>query len=218
MSIQISAQSVKELRNKTGAGVMDCKKALQASKGNMSIAIESLRKKGLASADKKLLRVATEGLIESYIHIGSRVGVLVELNCETDFVAKRSEFQKLSKDIAMQIVACPSIRYIDINSIPKNIVEDETRIEFGKEDIVNKSEEIKQKIVQGRINKRLKEITLVNQPFIRNQDITIEELIKKHISLLGENIRIRRFKKFVLGEGLDKKEDNFKGEVASVIQ
>nr|YP_009565016.1 elongation factor Ts [Gelidium galapagense]QBA96367.1 elongation factor Ts [Gelidium galapagense] len=218
MSIRISAQSVKELRNKTGAGMMDCKKALQASDGNIPIAIENLRKKGLASADKKMSRIATEGIIESYIHAGSKIGVLIELNCETDFVARRVEFQKLSRDIAMQIAACPSVVYVNTNDIPKHIIENETKIELGKEDISKKPKDIQEKIVDGRIEKRLKEMALFNQPFIRNTDITIEELVKNHISLLGENIQVRRFQKFILGEGMEKKEDNFKNEVSDMLE
>nr|YP_009546524.1 elongation factor Ts [Gelidium kathyanniae]AYO27872.1 elongation factor Ts [Gelidium kathyanniae] len=218
MSIRISAQSVKELRNKTGAGMMDCKKALQASDGNIPIAIENLRKKGLASADKKMSRIATEGIIESYIHAGSKIGVLVELNCETDFVARRVEFQKLSRDIAMQIAACPSVVYVNTNDIPKHIIDSETKIELGKEDISKKPKDIQEKIVDGRIEKRLKEMALFNQPFIRNTDITIEELVKNHISLLGENIQVRRFQKFILGEGMEKKEENFKNEVSDMLE
>nr|YP_009564816.1 elongation factor Ts [Gelidium coulteri]QBA96167.1 elongation factor Ts [Gelidium coulteri] len=218
MSIRISAQSVKELRNKTGAGMMDCKKALQASDGNIPIAIENLRKKGLASADKKMSRIATEGIIESYIHAGSKIGVLVELNCETDFVARRVEFQKLSRDIAMQIAACPSVVYVNTNDIPKHIIDNETKIELGKEDISKKPKDIREKIVDGRIEKRLKEMALFNQPFIRNTDITIEELVKNHISLLGENIQVRRFQKFILGEGMEKKEENFKNEVSDMLE
>ena len=218
MSIQISAQSVKELRDKTGAGMMDCKKALQASKGNISIAIENLRKKGLASADKKLSRIATEGVVESYIHSGSKIGVLVELNCETDFVARRSEFQQLSKNIAMQIAASPSVIYVNVDSIPETIISRETQIELSKEDLINKPNDIRQKIVNGRIDKRLKEMALLNQPYIRDTSLTVEELIKEHISLLGENIKVRRFQKFILGEGLEKKDENFRHEVTKMMQ
>ena len=218
MSIQISAQTVKELRNKTGAGMMDCKKALQASEGDINIAIENLRKKGLASADKKLSRIATEGVVESYIHAGSKIGVLVELNCETDFVARRLEFQELSKNIAMQIAASPSVRYVDINSIPESFIDRETRIELDKEDLANKPDDIRRKIVQGRIDKRLKEITLLNQPYIRDTNLTVEDLVKEHISLLGENIQVRRFQKFILGEGLEKKNEDFRYEVNKMMQ
>nr|YP_010199391.1 translation elongation factor Ts [Gracilariopsis tenuifrons]AXF36217.1 translation elongation factor Ts [Gracilariopsis tenuifrons]UAD89249.1 translation elongation factor Ts [Gracilariopsis tenuifrons] len=203
MNIQISAHNVKELRNKTGAGMMDCKKALQASEGNMEIAIETLRKKGLASADKKSTRIAAEGIIESYIHIGSRIGVLIELNCETDFVARRIEFRKLAKDLAMQIAACQNVSYLSISDIPKNLIDYETRIELAKEDIINKPNKVKDQIVKGRIDKRLKEISLLNQTFIKDPNIIIEDLIKQHIALLGENIKISRFQKFVLGENIE---------------
>lgn len=217
MSIKIPAQSVKELRNQTGAGMMDCKKALQDSQGDMQVAIENLRKKGLSSANKKFGRITTEGLIESYIHSGSRIGVLVELNCETDFVARRIEFSRLAKDIAMQVAACPSVNYVSINEIDENIIRNETRIESSKEDLINKPQEIKDKIVAGRIDKRLKEMSLMNQPFIKNQDLLIEDLINQHISLLGENIKIRRFKKFILGEGLVKRSSDFATEVKQII-
>lgn len=216
MPIKIPAQSVKKLRNQTGAGMMDCKKALQDSNGNMQLAIENLRKKGLASVNKKSGRITTEGVIESYIHAGSRIGVLVELNCETDFVARRIEFHNLAKDIAMQIAACPSVNYVSINDIDENIIRDETRIESSKEDLINKPQEIKDKIVAGRIDKKLKEISLMNQPFIKDQDILVQDLINKHISLLGENIQIRRFEKFMLGEGLSKRSSNFVAEVEQI--
>jgi len=217
MCIQITAKDVKELRNKTGAGMMDCKKALQGANGNIDIAIENLRKKGLASANKKSSRITTEGIIESYIHSGSRIGVLVELNCETDFVARREEFQKLAKDIAMQIVASPEVEYVSINDIDQNIVNNEIRIESSKEDLFNKPIEIKEKVVAGRIEKRLQEISLMSQAFIRDQNISIEDLINQYIALLGENIKIRRFQKFILGEGLDKKITNFANEVEEII-
>nr|YP_010952215.1 elongation factor Ts [Gloiopeltis furcata]WMP13884.1 elongation factor Ts [Gloiopeltis furcata] len=217
MSIQISAQHVKQLRSQTGAGMMDCKKALQLNQGNMQLAMETLRKKGLASADKKSNRIAVEGVIESYIHLGSRIGVLVELNCETDFVARRSEFHRLAKDIAMQIAACPSVKYVSLDHIDQDTYSNEMRIESEKEDLKNKSEEIKNKIIIGRVNKSLKEISLMDQVFIKNQDLSIDELIKRHIALLGENIKIRRFQKFALGEGLEKKTSDFSVEVKEVI-
>nr|UAD85185.1 translation elongation factor Ts [Crassiphycus crassissimus] len=200
MKIQISPHSVKELRIKTGAGMMDCKKALQAADGNMEIALETLRKKGLASADKKSTRLAAEGIIDSYIHIGSRIGVLIELNCETDFVARRVEFQKLAKNLAMQVAACQSVFYLSLNDIPQYIIDNEIRIESGKEDIVNKPPKIRDQIIKARVDKRLKEMCLMHQTFIKDQNILIEDLIKEHIVLLGENIKIRRFQRFLLGE------------------
>jgi len=217
MTLQISAQTVKALRDKTGAGMMDCKKALEASNGNEEKALESLRQKGLASANKKSGRTAIEGLLESYIHIGGRIGVLVEVNCETDFVARRPEFQKLARDIAMQIAACPNVEYVSIMHIPDETINLEKRIEAGKEDLKNKPAEMIEKIIEGRIKKRLKELSLLDQIFIRNQDITIEDLINQNIALLGENIKIRRFVRFILGGGEENKKANFADEVADIL-
>ena len=218
MGIEISAQSVKELREKTSAGMMDCKKALQDSNGDMAKAIETLRQKGLASATKKTSRIATEGVVESYIHMGGKLGVIVEVNCETDFVARRPEFQELAKNIAMQIAASPSVEYINLQSIPCDVVEKEKETESSKEDIVKKPKEIKEKIVEGRIQKRLKEMTLLDQFFIRDSSITIDELLRQNISKLGENIQVRRFERFVLGEGLKKRQENFSEEVEKMIK
>jgi elongation factor Ts len=211
----ISAKLVKELRDKTGAGMMDCKKALIENEGNMETSIEWLRKKGLASAGKKAGRVASEGLVGSYIHTGGRVGVLVEVNCETDFVARREEFQSLVRNIAMQIAACPNVEYVKVEDIPAEVVAREKAIEMGKDDLGNKPENIKEKIVQGRIDKRLKELSLMDQPFIRDQNISVEELVKQTISQIGENVQVRRFVRFVLGEGIEKVEANFADEVAA---
>ena len=211
----ISAKLVKELRDKTGAGMMDCKKALAANEGNIEISIEWLRKKGLAGADKKAGRVASEGLVGSYIHTGGRVGVLVEVNCETDFVARREEFQALVRNIAMQIAACPNVEYVKVEDIPAEFVEREKAIEMGKDDLGNKPDNIKEKIVQGRIDKRLKELCLMDQPFIRDQNISVEELVKQTIAQIGENVQVRRFVRFVLGEGIEKVEANFAEEVAA---
>lgn len=218
MGIEISAQAVKELRDKTSAGMMDCKKALQDANGDMAKAMETLRQKGLASANKKASRIATEGVIESYIHMGGKLGVIVEVNCETDFVARRPEFQELAKNIAMQIAASPSVEYINLQNIPSEIVKQEKEIESSKEDLAKKPAEIKEKIVEGRIQKRLKELTLLDQFFIRDSAITIDELIKQNIAKLGENIQVRRFERFVLGEGLQKKTENFSEEVEKMIK
>ena len=218
MSVEISAQTVKELREKTSAGMMDCKKALQEANGDIEKAMETLRQKGLASANKKSSRIATEGVIESYIHMGGKLGVIVEVNCETDFVARRPEFQELAKNIAMQIAACPSVEYITINAIPEDIVQKEKESEGAKDDLAKKPKEIKEKIVEGRIQKRLKEMTLMDQYFIRDSSITIEELVKQNIAKLGENIQIRRFERFVLGEGLEKRQENFSAEVEKMIK
>jgi elongation factor Ts len=211
----ISAKVVKELREKTGAGMMDCKKALAENNGDMTKAIEWLRQKGTISADKKQGRVAAEGLVESYIHTGGRIGVLVEVNCETDFVARREEFQELVKNIAMQIAACPNVEFVKVSDIPEEVAAKEKEIEMGRDDLEGKPDNIKEKIVSGRIDKRLNEISLLPQPYIRDQSITVEELVKQSIAQLGENIQIRRFARFVLGEGIEKEESNFAEEVAA---
>ncbi|MBD2431475.1 MAG: translation elongation factor Ts [Mastigocladus sp. ERB_26_2] len=212
---EISAKLVQELRQKTGAGMMDCKKALKENDGDLAKAEEWLRKKGIAKAGAKADRVAAEGLVGSYIHTGGRVGVLVEVNCETDFVARREEFQTLVRNIAMQIAACPNVEYVKVSDIPADIVQKEKDIEMGRDDISNKPDNVKEKIVQGRIDKRLKEMTLMDQPYIRDQSITVEELVKQAIAQLGENIQVRRFVRFVLGEGIEKQESNFADEVAA---
>nr|YP_009396804.1 translation elongation factor Ts [Ophidocladus simpliciusculus]ARW65990.1 translation elongation factor Ts [Ophidocladus simpliciusculus] len=215
---KISVEDIKELRNKTGAGMTDCKKALEASSGSIHLAVEILRKKGLASANRKSNRIATEGLIQSYIHAGSRLGVLVELNCETDFVARQPEFHRLAKDIAMQIAACQSVQYISRDQIPQKTISYEYDIELQKEDLVNKSKEIRKKIAEGRIEKKLNDLSLMNQNFIKKTEMTVEELVKQHIVLLGENIKIRRFHRFILGEGLETKNNNFNEEVSNIIK
>lgn len=212
---EISAKLVKALRDKTGAGMMDCKKALKENNGDADKAIEWLRQKGIASAAKKEGRVAAEGLVESYIHTGGRVGVLVEVNCETDFVARREEFKSLVRDVAMQVAACPNVEYVKTDDIPSDMLAKEKEIEMGREDLANKPEQIREKIVQGRIDKRRKELSLLDQPFIKDQNITVEELVKRVVSQLGENIQVRRFQRFVLGEGIEKEEVNFADEVAA---
>jgi len=307
---EISAQVVKELRERTGAGMMDCKKALQENNGDMTKATEWLRQKGITSADKKAGRVAAEGLVDSYIHTGGRVGVLVEVNCETDFVARREEFkslvrniamqaadsenveslmtqpyihnqditveefvketiaqigeniqvrrfarfrldegaaglvgsyihtggrvgvlvevncetdvvasreqfQTLVRNIAMQIAACPNVEYVKVEEVPAQIVQKEKEIEMGRDDLAKKPDNIKEKIVQGRIEKRLKEMTLMDQPYIKDQNISVEELVKQSVATVGENIQVRRFVRFVLGEGIEKQESNFAEEVAA---
>ena len=218
MAAEISAKIVKELRDKTSAGMMDCKKALQEAGGDFAKAEEALKKKGLATAAKKSGRIATEGIVEAYIHMGGKLGILVEVNCETDFVARRSEFQELARSIAMQIAACPQVQYINAADIPSEIAEREKKIEMEKDDLGNKPAEIKEKIVEGRIQKKLKEMVLLEQAFIRDSSLTVDDLVKKNISTLGENIQIRRFERFVLGEGLEKKNENFSDEVEKMMK
>ncbi|MBW4508659.1 MAG: elongation factor Ts [Scytonematopsis contorta HA4267-MV1] len=307
---EISAKLVQELRQKTGAGMMDCKKALKENDADVEKAAEWLRQKGMISAGKKSANVAAEGLvdthiqpggrtgvlievncqtdfvarnedfkaliqnlaeqaansesvesllaqpyikdssvtvdefikqiiaklgeniqvrrfanfaladsaqgiIDSYIHTGGRVGVLVELGCQNEAVAAHEEFKTLARNIAMQIAACPNVEYISVNEIPVSISEKETEIEMGRDDLANKPQNIKEKIVQGRIEKRLKEMTLLDQPYIRDQSILVEELVKQASSKLGEPVTVSRFTRYILGEGIEKKESNFAEEVAA---
>ncbi len=212
---EISAKLVKELREKTGAGMMDCKKALKENEGDTEKAIEWLRQKGITSAEKKSGRQTAEGLVHSYIHTGGRIGVLVEVNCETDFVARRDEFKELVQNVAMQIAACPNVEYVAQSDIPEAVIAKEKEIEMGRDDLGNKSDNIKEKIVQGRIDKRQKELSLLDQPFIKDPNMTVEELLKQTIAQLGENIQVRRFTRFVLGEGIEKEEVSFADEVAA---
>nr|YP_003289244.1 Translation elongation factor Ts [Ectocarpus siliculosus]CAT18814.1 Translation elongation factor Ts [Ectocarpus siliculosus]CAV31275.1 Translation elongation factor Ts [Ectocarpus siliculosus] len=197
--LHIDAERVRELRHKTGAGMMNCKRALLESNGNFEEAIKSLREKGQASAHQKINRKTIEGIVNSYIHIGGKIGVLIEVNCETDFVARREEFQELVQNIAMQIAASPDVLYIQSSDIPEEIFLNEKKIESEKEDLINKPDEIKEKIILGRVEKTLKNLTLLNQPCIRDASITVDELIKEKISLFGENIRIKRFTRYTLG-------------------
>lgn len=208
----ISAQQVKELRERTGAGMMDCKKALTEANGDMEKAIEILREKGLAAAAKKAGRIAAEGIVESYIHMGGKIGVLVEVNCETDFVAKTDEFRTFVKDVAMHIAASRP-QYIRREDVPAEVVEKEKEILRIQTLNEGKPEHIVDKIVEGRINKFFTEVCLLEQPFVKNPDITVDQLVKEKIAKIGENINIRRFARFEMGEGLERKEDNFVAEV-----
>ena len=213
---EITAKLVKELRDKTSAGMMDCKKALIENKGDMDKSIEWLRQKGIASAEKKSGRVAAEGSVGSYIHTGSRVGVLLELNCETDFVARGDLFQALLKDLSMQVAACPNVEYVSVDQIPESIASKEKEIEMGRDDLSGKPDQIKAKIVEGRIGKRLKEMALLEQPFIKDSSINVEELVKQVAGKIGENIRVRRFTRYTLGEGIEVQGSDFAEEVASM--
>ncbi len=307
---EISAKLVQELRQKTGAGMMDCKKALKENDGDIEKGIEWLRQKGIASAGKKSDRVAAEGLVDTYIQPGGRVGVLIEVNCQTDFVARNEafkvlvknlaqqaatadsvesllaqpyieetsvtvdqfikqtiaqlgeniqvrrfinfalpesqqgvvdsyihtggrvgvlvelnaqtesaaqneEFQTLAKNAAMQVAACPNVEYVSVDEIPAEFAQKETEIEMGRDDLGNKPQNIKEKIVQGRIEKRLKELTLLDQPFIRDQSISVEDLVKQVKAKVGEEIKVNRFVRYILGEGIEKQEMSFAEEVAA---
>ncbi|AGY59141.1 translation elongation factor Ts [Gloeobacter kilaueensis] len=212
---EVTAQQVKELRDKTGVGINDCKKALVESDGDTDKAIEFLRKKGIMKAGKVKDKVATEGLVGSYIHTGGRIGVLVEVNCQTDFVAKGEEFQQLVKDIAMQIAASPNVEYVAASDVSDEVKAQELALELQREDLASKPEKIRSQIAQGRVDKLIKERALLEQPFIKDQSISVGELVDQKIAKIGENIKVRRFARFVLGEGLEKDQKSFAEEVAA---
>jgi len=200
MAATIDAKTVKSLRDATGAGMMDCKKALVDADGNVEEATETLRKKGLASADKKASRAAKEGIIETYIHTGAKLGVMVEVNCETDFVAKRPEFQELAKAIAMQVAASPTVTAVREEDIDPAWIEKEKTIEAASEDLQGKPDNIVEKIVSGRIAKMINTKLLYTQPYIRDPNMSVDELVKSYVGKLGENIKVARFVRFNMGE------------------
>lgn len=200
MIIEISPKIIKKLRDKTGAGMMNCKKALIENNGDFEKAIESLKLKGMATADKKAGRTTQEGMIYSYIHTGNKLGILLEVNCETDFVARRPEFNDLAKNIAMQIASNENIEVVFSSDISEDIKNTVQKFENAKEDLQSKPEEIRNKIVDGRVKKTLQTKVLVEQPYIRNPNITVNDYIKQVIGVLGENIKVRRFIRYVLGE------------------
>ena len=211
----ITAAMVKELREKSGAGMMDCKKALTETNGDMDKSVDFLREKGLASVAKKSSRIASEGLVESYVH-GGRIGVLVEVNSETDFVAKNEEFQNFVKDIAMQIAAVGP-KYVSREEVPAEEVEHEKNILTEQARSENKPEHIIEKMVEGRLEKFYEEICLLDQDFIKDSDKKIRDILNDLIAKIGENIKIRRFVRFEVGEGLEKREEDFAAEVAKQI-
>lgn len=213
---EITAALVKELREKTGAGMMDCKKALMAKDGNISAAIDYLREKGLAAAAKKSGRIAAEGVVESYIHMGGRIGVLVEVNCETDFVAKTDEFHELAKDIAMHIAASKP-QYVSREEIPAEVLEHERAIYRTIAENEGKPANIIEKIVEGRVDRFAKEICLLDQPFVKDPDVTVGGLLNAKIAKIGEKISVRRFVRYERGEGLEKREEDFAAEVMAQI-
>lgn len=217
----VGAAAVKALREKTGAGMMDCKKALNEADGNEDRAIEILRERGLASAKKKEGRVASEGVVGSYIHMGGKVGVLVEVNCETDFVARGDEFQQLVKDIAMHIAAAEP-RYVSRDEVTGEVLDKEREIARAqaKNDPknANKPDQVIDKIVEGRLNKFYEEFVLLDQPFIKEPAQTVGEMVTEKVAKTGEKITIRRFARYKMGEGLAKRDDDFGGEVAKLTQ
>ena len=213
----ITSEMVRELRERTGAGMMDCKKMLTEANGDMERAIELLREKGIASAAKKAGRIASEGLVESYIHGEGRIGVLVEINSETDFVAKNDEFKTFVKDVAMHIAAAAP-KYVSKEEVPEAEVAKEREILTQQALNEGKPANIVEKMVDGRIEKFYKEICLLEQPFVKNPDVTVSQLLTDKIASIGENIKIRRFVRFERGEGLEKRNENFAEEVMSQIK
>ena len=210
---KVPAKMVKELREMTGSGMMDCKKALVESKGDVDAAVAWLRKKGIAKAEKKASRTAAEGAIHAYIHAGARLGVLLEVNCETDFAAKNDEFKELVDDIALQIAACPQVDYVNPSDAGADFVEREREIAMGMDDIKSKPENIREKIVEGRVSKVVNERALMQQAFVKDSNVTIEQVLKQAIAKIGENIVVRRFVRFNLGEGVEVAEKDFAAEV-----
>ncbi|NLW90867.1 MAG: translation elongation factor Ts [Syntrophomonadaceae bacterium] len=208
---------VKELRDRTGAGMMDCKKALVACDGDIEKSIDELRAKGLAKAAKKAGRVASEGVVTSYIHGGGRIGVLLELNCETDFVAKNEEFKQLAHDLAMQIAAA-NPEFVRREEIPADTLDREREVLKAQALEEGKPEKVIEKMVEGRIEKYYKERCLLEQSFIKDPDKTVQELVHGYVAKMGENISVRRFARFEVGEGIEKEETDFAAEVMAQIK
>jgi len=213
----VTAEMVKELRERTGAGMMDCKRALVACDGEIEKAIDELRAKGLAKAAKKAGRVASEGVVTSYIHGGGRIGVLLELNCETDFVGKNEGFKQLAHDLAMQIAAS-NPEYVRREEIPTEALDREREVLRAQALEEGKPEKVIEKMVEGRIDKYFKERCLLEQPYIKDPDKTVQELVHEHVAKIGENISVRRFARFEVGEGIEKEETDFAAEVMAQIK
>ena len=222
MAVTISASAVKELRERSGAGMMDCKKALIECEGDIEKASDYLREKGLAKAVKKSGRIAAEGIIDSYIHMGGKIGVMLEVNCETDFVARTDQFKALVHDISLHIAAANPM-FVKAEDVDPEVVAKERAIqtaaalEENKNSAKPKPEAIVEKMVEGRMSKFLKEICLMDQPFVKNPDQTIADLVKESVATIGENIQIRRFIRWEMGEGLIKKVNDLAAEVAEQI-
>lgn len=210
----ITMEMVKELRERTNAGVLDCKKALTETDGDLEKAAKLLREKGLASAAKKSGRIAVEGLVHSYIHMGGKIGVLLEVNCETDFVAKTEDFKELLNNLTLHIAAM-NPQYVSREEVSADDLEREREILTAQARNEGKPEKIVEKMVTGRLEKFYQEKVLLEQPYVKDDSLTIEELVAEKIAKIGENIKVRRFARYELGEGLEKKKDNFVEEVLS---
>lgn len=214
--MEVTAQMVKELRERTGAPMMQCKTALQETSGSIDDAIQVLRKKGLSAAAKKASRVAAEGVVASYIHSGGKIGVLVEVNCETDFVGRTDDFQNLVKDIAMHIAAAEP-RFLHRDEVTEEVLRREREVYRDQALATGKPANVVEKIVDGKMEKFYAEAVLLEQPFVKNPDVTIRQMITEKVAQLGENIVVRRFARFKLGEGIEKKTGNFAEEVAAQV-
>ncbi len=215
--MQITAAMVKELREMTGAGMMDCKKALEAGKGDIQAAIKWLRENDLAAAEKKAGRIAAEGLVDAYIHEGGRIGVLIEVNIETDFAAKNEAFRALVKDMAMQVAAMNPL-YVRREDVPEEVIAHERDIARNQALKSGKPEKIVDKIVDGRLEKYFEENCLMEQAYIRDDSKTCQQLVKEMIAKIGENIQVRRFTRYEMGEGLEKRNEDFAEEVAAQLK
>jgi len=217
---EVTAAAVKQLRDKTGAGMMECKNALVEAGGNDEAAVDILRKRGLASAKKREGRIAAEGIVGQYIHMGGKVGVLVEVNCETDFVARGDEFQQLVKDVAMHVAAAEP-KYVSQQDVPADELSKEREIAraqaMNDPKNANKPEQVIEKIVEGRLHKFYEENVLLDQPFVKDPAKTVGELVTEKVAKTGEKITIRRFTRYKMGEGLERKEEDFGSEVASMV-
>lgn len=213
----INTSDISKLREQTGAGMMDCKAALEEADGNFDAAAQILRKKGIAKAAKRAGKIAAEGIVASYIHAGGKVGVLVEVNCETDFVAKNEEFQKLVKDIAMHIAASSPL-YVSSGDVPDDLIEKEKDIYRAQLEKEGKPADIIEKILEGKIEKYFSEICLLDQPFIKDEDKTIDQLLTEKTGEIGEKISVRRFTRYELGEGIEKESKDFAEEVEEQLQ
>jgi elongation factor Ts len=214
--MSVTPQMVKELRERTGAGMMDCKNALLEANGEMEKAIDVLRTKGLASAAKKAGRVTAEGAVGSYIHAGGKIGVLVEVNCETDFVARTDDFQELVRDIAMHIAAADP-RFVRREEVTADVLDRERAVQREKTLAEGKPEKVVDKIVEGRMEKFFAEQVLLEQPFVKDPDKTVQDLVNEKVAKIGENVQVRRFSRFKLGEGIEKKSSDFAAEVAAQV-
>ena len=215
--MEVTAALVKELRERTGAGMLDCKKMLIEANGDMDKAIDLLREKGLAAAAKKAGRIAAEGLVDSYIHMGGKIGVLVEVNCETDFVANTDRFKALCHDVAMHIAAAKP-EFLDKADVPTDNLEKEKEVLRAQALNEGKPEKIVERMVEGRIEKYYKEVCLMEQPFVKDPDKTIRDLISEATVAIGEKISIRRFVRYERGEGIEKRKDDFAAEIAANLE